>query len=384
MTTEGLLFDPGLAPVMAPGKPQRPTLLAPVVVSRYQDVIMLLRHRDVQTYSPVDTVKTFFKSIGRNPNALVKIIQLNPILASGEKHRYLRGLSNEIIGRMSESWSDNAIGAISRHFLNRACHHPICDAHHDITIPLSSEFAAREFDLPQNEIRTIRDMGHFLIDQAFASDVRLPAMIHLADQADIYIQEKVPLLRQAKVLQDIRDSDPNDAGLLFGLISAPFSLILSTTLTFSMVALTRLPRLANILLSRPVHINGFIKECFRLANATRWSGNTITLTEIALRDITLPANTVFRCNLERANRDPDAFSEPDLINLARAQTPHLAFGSGPHACLGSQLSWRIMRCFLTVLINEFDIIAHAPPIEVDGPNRREYTKVPVEIRRRQG
>jgi cytochrome P450 len=39
-----------------------------------------------------------------------------------------------------------------------------------------------------------------------------------------------------------------------------------------------------------------------------------------------------------ANRDPDRFAEPDRLDLARPAEGHVAFGGGPHVCLGQHLA----------------------------------------------
>src|SRR5580698_7237764 len=39
-----------------------------------------------------------------------------------------------------------------------------------------------------------------------------------------------------------------------------------------------------------------------------------------------------------ANRDPDKFENPDGLDLARTPNEHIAFGGGPHVCLGQHLA----------------------------------------------
>jgi cytochrome P450 len=51
-----------------------------------------------------------------------------------------------------------------------------------------------------------------------------------------------------------------------------------------------------------------------------------------------------------ANHDPTAFDAPGEIRLDRRPNPHLAFGSGPHTCIGIHLARLEARCFLESLL----------------------------------
>jgi cytochrome P450 len=51
-----------------------------------------------------------------------------------------------------------------------------------------------------------------------------------------------------------------------------------------------------------------------------------------------------------ANRDEEAFDEPDRFDLSRSPNRHLAFGHGAHTCLGANLARMETRAFLTELI----------------------------------
>jgi cytochrome P450 family 142 subfamily A polypeptide 1 len=49
-----------------------------------------------------------------------------------------------------------------------------------------------------------------------------------------------------------------------------------------------------------------------------------------------------------ANRDPEVFDRPDTFDVTRNPNPHIAFGFGPHFCLGASLA----RIELRVMFGE--------------------------------
>ena len=86
----------------------------------------------------------------------------------------------------------------------------------------------------------------------------------------------------------------------------------------------------------------------------RWSApavptRTVTDESIVVGDLTLPKGERVHFPLAAANRDPEYYENPDEIQFDRSPKPHLAFGMGPHRCLGVHLARLELRIAFTEL-----------------------------------
>jgi cytochrome P450 len=83
--------------------------------------------------------------------------------------------------------------------------------------------------------------------------------------------------------------------------------------------------------------------------------------------------------LGAANRDPAQFDEPDRLDVGRPDNKHLAFGLGPHFCLGAPLARLEGKIAFETLLRRL------PGLRLDGPapeyrdnfNLRGLTALPV-------
>ena len=65
--------------------------------------------------------------------------------------------------------------------------------------------------------------------------------------------------------------------------------------------------------------------------------------------------------LGSGNRDPEAFEEPNRLDVARDGRPHLSFSRGIHHCLGAPLGQLEGRIALEMLLERFPRIALLDP-----------------------
>ncbi|KAA2238015.1 cytochrome P450 [Salinarimonas soli] len=95
-----------------------------------------------------------------------------------------------------------------------------------------------------------------------------------------------------------------------------------------------------------------------------------------------PRGTRFGLLYGAANRDPQAFPEPDRFDVGRAPNRHLAFGGGPHLCLGLHLARLELDVVFTTLLRRFREIAPTGPEPVykTGLSVRGLRALPVALR----
>ncbi|MEM7018628.1 MAG: cytochrome P450, partial [Pseudomonadota bacterium] len=116
-----------------------------------------------------------------------------------------------------------------------------------------------------------------------------------------------------------------------------------------MHALLRYPGELKRLRDDPRCINTAVQEMFRFESPLPFF-HRYASENVEIYGKTYPKGTKFGLLYGSANRDPAQFPEADRFDISRAPNRHLAFGRGPHLCLGNHLSRLDMEIiFLTLL-----------------------------------
>jgi len=85
--------------------------------------------------------------------------------------------------------------------------------------------------------------------------------------------------------------------------------------------------------AQPALIGTCVEECLRCESPNQL-GNRLVGAPIEIRGVRFEPGAYLTLGIGAANRDPDAFPEPDHFDIARTPNPHLAFAAGAHACAG--------------------------------------------------
>jgi cholest-4-en-3-one 26-monooxygenase len=158
--------------------------------------------------------------------------------------------------------------------------------------------------------------------------------------------------------------------LSFGEFGGFFRLILSaghettkSLLSNGLLALITYPNERQRLLADPALIPTAVEEMFRFAPSVYYLRRNPTR-DVEICGQKIPAGDKVVLWHVSGNRDEEVFADPDTFDVGRTPNEHLAFGAGPHYCLGAALG----RLEARIAFEE--LLRRLPDIELNGPVTR--------------
>ncbi len=139
-------------------------------------------------------------------------------------------------------------------------------------------------------------------------------------------------------------------------------------LCHAMIRLGRQPELLQALVKKPDLIPAFIEELLRHVSVAPAVLRKTTV-DITLSGVKIPKDAIVLLLFAAANRDPRVFHDPDTFNISRENiNQHLAFGFGPHYCLGAALTRLEVKIALEVILSRFHNISCPPDNKIQWNN----------------
>ncbi|MEV4075636.1 cytochrome P450 [Nonomuraea fuscirosea] len=127
----------------------------------------------------------------------------------------------------------------------------------------------------------------------------------------------------------------------------------SNMLGLGTLALLRHPDQLDLLRKDPERIGATVEELLRWLSIVHSGTGKVTMTDVELSGVRIPAGELVMCALPAANRDPAYISDPDRLDITRGDLGHVAFGHGVHHCLGAPLARMEMRIAFPALFERF-------------------------------
>jgi cytochrome P450 len=101
-----------------------------------------------------------------------------------------------------------------------------------------------------------------------------------------------------------------------------------------------------------------VEELLRYDSPVQMTGR-IAKVDVRIGDVDVKAGQFVSTIVASANRDPEAFADPDTLDLTRDPCHHLSFSAGIHFCLGAQLARLEGQIALTTIARRLPNIALA-------------------------
>jgi cytochrome P450 len=95
-----------------------------------------------------------------------------------------------------------------------------------------------------------------------------------------------------------------------------------------------------------------VEELLRYDSPVQITART-TYEDVRVGDEVIEADNTVLALIGAANRDPAKFTDPDRLDVARAEAPPMSFGSGIHHCLGAALARLEAQVVLDRLLDRF-------------------------------
>ncbi|GAA1701447.1 cytochrome P450 [Microbacterium sediminicola] len=148
---------------------------------------------------------------------------------------------------------------------------------------------------------------------------------------------------------------------------------------FTLLALAEDPSAWAQLREDPALARKAFEEGLRWNAPSPYIGRT-TARETEIAGVRLGEGEKVIMALGAANRDPRRFENPDVYDLSRDTSGHLAFGTGIHGCVGQMMARMEATCLLSALARRVETIELAgEPVRFLSNWLRGFEQLPVRV-----
>ena len=348
---------------------------APVYHNEARDIWALSRYRDISAALRNNQVFSSAQGVGPERVTVPMMITKDP-----PDHTRLRSLVNRAFTPRMIAQMEERIREIIRHLLEAALDRGSFDLVKDVAEPLPVIVIAEMLGVEPSQRPAFKRWSDDTIGVLGGSpDFDINQYLQTWQEFKAYFLQKV----------DERRTAPKD-DLITRLVTAQeegatlsqteilnFNLLLlvagneTTTnlITNGALALLEHRDEGLKLRDRPELIPSAVEECLRYDSPIQASFRTTTQ-DHAIDGVTIPADSKVMLLYGSANRDEEAFEEPDRFNVERDPNNHIAFAVGIHYCLGAPLARLEARIALEEVLahmREIRIDESFTPVRVDNP-----------------
>jgi hypothetical protein len=329
-------------------------------ISRYDDVVTVLK--DPRRFSSAGLGRSFLPPwLERNPTADSLVMKDPP------EHTRLRAMLSRTFGPAALNRLEPSIRAIAEEFAESLVRRQEVDFVADFALPLPSRVLNLFYGLEPSLALRLKSWADDLVSipASQPSPQRMAEVRHsLAEMERCFtalIEERratpgadlvSDLLRVEGITQE------EILSFLFGLVPAGVETTVYL-LANTMVVLSEHPRELERVRVNPALIPRLIEEVLRYEPPGQ-SSLRLTTEDVELSGVKIPRGSLVVALMGAALRDERQFPEADRFSLDREGSSNLAFGHGPHFCLGAMLARMEARIGLEALFSRLQGFSLAP------------------------
>ncbi|GAA1156492.1 cytochrome P450 [Kribbella jejuensis] len=349
----------------APAKVFTPAGVDAYVISRYDDVRTLLRDSRLSSrLAPSDHVV---------PDAdLDREAESGSILqVDGAAHKRLRRmLATEFAAKRLEAMRPWIAQIVDDRIVDMLKKSGPVDLVQEFALPIPSLVICELLGVPYAD----RDEFQERSAQLVRVDGWTEETQRASDELNQYIVGLV-LAKQAERTDDLlsrlitRGEDLGTPLTLEELVTVGVTLLIAGhETTANMIALSTLALLRNpdqlaLLRSDPSKVPGAVEELLRYLSVVHFGLFRHVTDDLTIGSSTIRSGDYLIAALSSANRDETVFPDPDRLDLERQAAAHVAFGFGPHQCIGQQLARIELQEVFTRLFARIPTLRLAVPFE---------------------
>jgi cytochrome P450 len=347
----GISFEPGIAGMWH--------------IARYSDILLILRDQRFTHQAPAgnsagDTSPDFIDPL----QLYFSLSRQSLLFADPPAHTRLRSLvSRAFTPRMIEGLRPR-VEATASALLQAGQKRGNLDVVNEYALPLTITNIAEMLGVPPEGRAQLTSWAGVLIRAvdckqspdiyASAAQVAMEIYAYFTELLAHRRQALGPdLLSQLLVAHDQEDR-LSEAELI---VTATTLLIAGHETTVNLIgngtyALLRHPEQLTLLRQRPDLMPSAIEEFLRFEASSQMASRYAT-EDMQVGGTTIQRGQIVNLLLGSGNRDPEAFSDPDHLNITRRENRHLAFGMGIHYCLGAPLARLEAQTAIGLLLQNF-------------------------------
>lgn len=222
------------------------------------------------------------------------------------------------------------------------------DGVQDLAYPLPIMTICDVLGVPRDEWRRFKALSDTAVagpmstggDEEALEQARQEAVLDTGRELNRYVEDRRANPRDdliSRVLEKDHGMSRYELLRMLGLLMAAGNVTTTNLIGNALWTLTEHPEEVGRCLENVDHVSDVVEETLRYRSPVQFTVRQVT-EDVELRGHEPEAGDTVVVWLAAANRDPAVFNAPEEFRPGRSPNNHLAFGRGPHTCLGASLA----------------------------------------------